>query len=171
MENLSALQIIQQDKMYEVTDGVRARLLQLAGYSPKRGSGAKVYLEPSGLTEKLLIPADKRYMVGDISFENTLAREMTASHLTGIYGKVKNEITNYSYLLEKDMTISAPVFGKEPEKEAMLYLVLDAPLDAGENARIPMDFSKARISHSRSQGRRQHIIRTVRWKAMSGGRH
>lgn len=163
MENLSALQIIQQDKMYEVTDGVRARLLQLVGYSPKRGSGAKVYLEPSGLKEKLLIPADKRYMVGDISFENTLAREMTASHLTGIYGKVKNEITNYSYLLEKDLTISAPIFGKKTENGAMLYLVLDAPLEAGEKGTVYIEADNRYGRNDFVQGQ-EALFGTVCWE-------
>lgn len=163
VENLSALQIIQQDKMYEVRDSVRARLLQLVGYTPKRSSGAKVWLEPSGLKTKLQVPADKRYMVGDISFENTLAREVTASHLTGIYGKLGDEITDYSYLLEKDMTISARIFGDQPEKGVELYIVLDTPLEEGERGTVYIEVDDRYDRNHFAQGQ-EELFGIISWE-------
>ena len=60
LENLSALQIIQQKQMDEIPNAVKAKLMQLLGYTARQSSGAKVYLEPQGLKEALHIPADQR---------------------------------------------------------------------------------------------------------------
>lgn len=132
LENLSAFQILQQDQMDQIPDTVRAKLLQLIGYKPKKGSGAKVYLEPKGVRENFLIPADQRFMVGNISFETTLAREMTASHVIGIYGRNEKGFHDFSHILNQDMNIRTLLFGSTPKVGMELYLVLDQPLFAGE---------------------------------------
>lgn len=132
LENLSAFQILQQNQMDLVPDEVRAKLLQLLGFKPMKGRGAKVYLEPHGVTENFLIPADQRFMVGNISFETTLAREMTASHVIGVYGRDEKGLHDYSHILNEDMNIRAAVFGKHPKAGMELYLVLDRPLFEGE---------------------------------------
>lgn len=132
LENLSAFQILQQEQMEHVPDAVRAKLLQLLGYKPQKGRGARVYLEPKGVQEDFVIPADQRFMVGDISFETTLARSMTASRVIGVYGRDAQGIHDHSHVLNKDMNISAPLFGKKPAEGMELYIVLDRPLLPGE---------------------------------------
>ena len=132
LENLSAFQILQQDQMERTPDTVRAKLLQLLGYKPRRGVGAKVYLEPRGAAEDFLIPADQRFMVGNISFETTLEREMTSARVTGLYGRDEEGFHDYGYALNRDVAIDAPLFGKRPGVGTELYIVLDRPLHPGE---------------------------------------
>ena len=132
LENLSAFQILQQEQMENVPDEVRARLLQLLGYRPGKGRGAKVYLEPKGATEDFVIPADQRFRVGEISFETTLERGMTSSHVLGVYGKDETGFKEYSYVLDLKKKINALVFGKNPKAGMELYIVLDKPLMPSE---------------------------------------
>lgn len=132
LENLSAFQILQQSQMNRVPDAVRAKLLKLLGYKPMKGSSAKVYLEPRGATEDFLIPADQRFRVGDISFETTLARNMTSSRVIGLYGKEDSDIHDYCHVLDPKVNIRAAVIGETVKKGTELYIVLDKPLDAGE---------------------------------------
>ena len=132
LENLAAFQILQQEQMEQVPDEVRAKLLQLLGYKPEKGSGAKVYLEPRGVRENFLIPADQRFMVGDISFETTLEREMTACQVTGVFGKSNQGFQDFSHVLKQEMNIRTEVFTKTPKEGMELYLVLDQPLFPGE---------------------------------------
>lgn len=132
LENLSAFQILQQNQMDEIPDIVREKLLQLMGYRPMKGNGARVYLEPQNVTEDFLIPADQRFRVGNISFETTLEREMTASRIVALYGKNEGDIQNFSYVLNRDINIQASVFGKIPKAGMELYMVLDRPLQPGE---------------------------------------
>ena len=132
LENLSAFQILQQDQMDQVPDEVRAKLLQLLGYKPKKGCGAKVYLEPRGAKEDFVIPADQRFKVGSISFETTLEREMTASRVIHIYGKDEKGFYDFSHILDVNKNIYTEIFGKTPKAGAELYFVLDKPLTPGE---------------------------------------
>ena len=132
LENLSAFQILQQNQMDQIPDQVRAKLLQLLGYKPQKGSGARVYLEPKGAKEDFVIPADQRFRVGDISFETTLEREMTSSHVIGVYGKDGKGFRDYSYVLDFHKSMTAMLFGKKPKVGMELYIVLDKPLSPGE---------------------------------------
>lgn len=132
LENLSAFQILQQNQMNEMPDKVRARLLELMGYKPQKGCGARVYLEPQNVREDFLIPADQRFRVGDISFETTLEREMTSSRITGVYGQSEGGCRNYSHVLNRDVDIQAQIFGDKPRAGMELYIVLDKPLLPGE---------------------------------------
>ena len=136
LENLSAIQIVQQNQINEVTPAVRAMLLKMLGYQTRRGRSAEVYLEASGVQQAFDIPADQRFMVGDISFETTLPRHMTASHLTGLYSRSEKGLVNLCYVLDKDVTLQARVFGNPPEDGAELYFVMDAPLKTGENGTV-----------------------------------
>lgn len=137
LENFSAFQILQQDQMDEVPQSVRAALLALVGYTPRKGSSASVLIEPEGLTEDILLPADQRFYVGDISFETTLAQSMTSSHITGVFAQEKDgELRDVSFLRDHDHARSVAVFGAHPMAGACVYLVLDKPLDAGEEGRI-----------------------------------
>ncbi len=133
LENLSAIQILQQGQIDEVTPAVRAKLLKLLGYQARKGRSAEIYLEATGIREDMDIPADQRFMVGDISFETTLPRHITAGHLTGLYRKDEKGLRDISYILDRDVTLQAKVFGRSPKAGAALYLVMDKPLKAGES--------------------------------------
>lgn len=132
LENLSAFQILQQDQMEQVPDALRAKLLQLLGYMPQKGCGAKVYLEPRGVREDFVIPADQRFLVGDISYETTLERQMTSSHVIGVYGRDEKGFHDFSHVLDPNKNINTLLFGKNPKAGMELYLVLDKPLLPGE---------------------------------------
>ena len=128
LENLSAVQILQQNQIDEVTPAVRAKLLKMLGYEARRGKCAEIYLDPSGIRKSFDIPADQKFLVGDISFETTLPRHITASHLKGLYSSRGSETTDISYILDKDVMLQVKVFGEKPEMGETIYFVMDTPL-------------------------------------------
>ena len=132
MENFSAFQILQQNQMNTVPPSVREALLALLGYTPKKGESAHVLIEPQGLTEDIVIPADQRFYVGDISFETTLSRTMTSSHIVGVFAENEKGLRDVSFLRDADMARLALPFGADAKAGAALYLVLDQPLRPGE---------------------------------------
>ena len=143
LENLSAIQIVQQNQIDEITPAVRAKLLKLLGYQARKGRSAEIYLEASGIREAFDIPADQRFLVGDISFETTLPRHLTASHLKGLFRKDEKGLRDISYILDRDVTLQAKVFGKAPKEGAALYFVMDMPLKAGESGVIYANTAEA----------------------------
>lgn len=133
LENLSAFQILQQNQMNEVSDGVRRELLKLLGYTAQKGSCARVLIEAQGVREPVMIPADQRFMVGDISFETALAGKLTGSRIIGVYGKDEKGLRDYSFVLDREVPIGAYVFGKQPKEGMELYLVMDRAPEPEEN--------------------------------------
>ena len=166
LENLSAFQILQQNQMNQVPDQVRAKLLQFMGYKPRKGQGAKVYLEPKGAKEDFVIPADQRFRVGNISFETTLERNMTSSHVIGVYGKNEQGFLDFSFVLDPNKTINAAVFGKEPKAGMEWYLVLDKPLNPGEQGIL---YARTENRHHRNpfqEGQQQDFCR-IEWSCFT----
>lgn len=139
LEYLSAFQILQQEQMDIVPDPVKYKLLALMGYTPRKSSGAKVYIEPKGLKRDIAIPADQRFMVGNISFETTLPRDMTSAHITGIYLKKDDEIVSLTNCIIGDMYVDTYVFTDKPKAGMELYLVMDKPVMPGQEAIISIE--------------------------------
>lgn len=139
LEYLSAFQILQQEQMDIVSDPVKYKLLALAGYTPRRSSGAKVYIEPKGLERDIAIPADQRFMVGDISFETTLARDMTSARIKGVYLKSEDKITSLVNCIIRDMYVDTYAFTDKPKPGMELYIVMDKPVAPGQEAIISIE--------------------------------
>lgn len=132
LENLTGAQIIQQNRMDEMTDDVKAKLLKLLGYTPAKGRGARVYVEPSAREERLHILADQRFMVGDMCFETSHPLEVTDSRMVGVYSHIDGEYRDFSHLLDSSISLQARIFGEKPKADAAIYLVMDKPLQPGE---------------------------------------
>ncbi|MDO4292944.1 MAG: baseplate J/gp47 family protein [Eubacteriales bacterium] len=136
LENLAAFQLLQHGQMDIVTDKVREGLLRLMGYTAQKGKCARVLLEASGLKEPVLIPADQRFMVGDVSFETALAGRLTDNRIVAVYAKDSGGLHNHSYVLDRDIPVSAQIFSGKPAAGMELYLVLEKAPEPGEELLI-----------------------------------
>lgn len=125
LENLAAFQLLQRGQMDTVTDEVREGLLRLMGYEAQKGKCARVLLEASGVREPVLMPADQRFLVGNVSFETALAGRLTDNRITAVYGKDSRGLHDYSYILDQDIPVSAQIFSGNPAAGMELYLVLE----------------------------------------------
>lgn len=136
LENLSAFQILQQNQMNQVSPGVKAALLKLLGVTCMRGKCARVLLEAEGVKEPLLLPADQRFLVGNISFETALAGTLTDCRIQGVYRRGRDGWHNHTYVLDREVPIGAELFGSSPKEGMELYLVLDRAPMPGERLRL-----------------------------------
>lgn len=132
LENLTALQIIQQDRIDEIPQAVRIRLLELLGYRQEREERAEVYLEAAQSGAALEIPAGQRFMAGEISFETTRAVRMGAGRITGVFCRTADGLTDISQVLDRNVSARAQIFGSGALENAALWLVMDEPPQEGE---------------------------------------
>ena len=132
LENLTALQIIQQDQIDEVPMEVKVRLLELVGYRRQTGRSAEVWLEAAGVREAFDMPVDQRFMVGDISFETSHKWRIGAGRITGIFRRSAGVTTDCSYLLDRNVALCAEAFGDGVSEGSALWLVMDEPPREGE---------------------------------------
>lgn len=139
LENLSGAQIIQQNSMDEPGDKVKAKLLKMLGYTPVKGRGARVYIEPHGVKERFTLLADQKFTVGSMCFETKGQIEVTDSHITGIYGSVGDKYIDLGSVLNNNISIPVKVFGNEPKAGMQIYIVMDKPLRPKEQGIIHVD--------------------------------
>lgn len=132
LENLTALQIIQQNRIDEMPQAVRCKLLELLGYRRRRGKSAEVYLEAAGAREAFDIPANQRFMVGDISFETALPKRMGPGRIVGVFTRTNDITTDCSYILDRHVTLCAAAFGHDAAEKSSLWIVMDEPPREGE---------------------------------------
>lgn len=139
LESIAGAQIIQQNQMDEPSEAVRAKLLKMLGYVPNKGKSAKVYLEPCNQRERIHILADQRFIVGDMCFETNREIELVDSNIIGIYSLYQGVYTDFSYVLERNMSMLANLFGTNPQVGTQLYFVMDKPLLPKETGTIHVE--------------------------------
>lgn len=163
LENLAGAQILQQNQMEEVSDVVKAKLLKLLGYSSMKGKGARVYLEPSAPEAGISLGADQKFFVGDMCYETTKAMELPDSRIVGVYGQYEDNIKDYSYILNKNLSMRAHIFGKQPKVGARVYIVMDKPLSPGEQGIIHIDVSGDYGRNPFAEGQKE-IFAKLKWE-------
>lgn len=132
LENLTALQIIQQEHIDEIPMAVKVKLLELVGYRPKSGKSAEVWLEAEGVREGFDLPAGERLLAGDISFETTQQVHLGAGRITGVFSRTAGVTTDLSFILDRNVTFGAKIFGDGALEGSALWLVMDEAPQEGE---------------------------------------
>lgn len=132
LENLTALQIIQQNHIDEMPMAVRVKLLELVGYRQESGRSAEVWLEAEGVREGFDLPAGERFLAGDISFETTQQVHLGAGRITGVFSRTACGTTDLSYVLDRNVTFGAKVFGESALAGSALWLVMEEAPQEGE---------------------------------------
>lgn len=132
LENLSAFTILQQAYIDKMPEEVQKKLFAMAGFTPKNGRSARVLLEAKNVKEPVIIPSGQRFCVGDMSFETNREFLLRGNRLIGIYGKYKDVLQDYSYILDEDYPLNAVIFTEQPQEEMEIYLVMDEIAEEGE---------------------------------------
>lgn len=132
LENFTALQIIQQNRLDEMPEEVRIRLLELLGYRQRQENCAEVWLEAAGVGEAIDLLGGQRFMAGDISFETTRHSRVSACRIKGVYSQTADTVTDCSHILDRNVRRCAAVFGSGAAEHSALWLVMDEPPREGE---------------------------------------
>lgn len=127
LENLTALQLMQQKRIDEVPQAVKIRLLELLGYRQGKGKSAEVCLEATDVREAFDIPANQRFLAGDISFETALPQHVGTGRIVGVFSRTAGITTDCSHILDREMTVCAEIFGHDAGENAALWIVMDEP--------------------------------------------
>ena len=133
LENMSAFSILQQAYIDRMPETVQEKIYRMAGFEKKKGKSARILLEASNVTEPVHIPSGQRFRLGNLFFETNRDFLLRGNKLTGIYSKWKDEITDYSYLLDDDYPVAGEIFTRQPMAGMELYLMMDEIAGPGED--------------------------------------
>ena len=132
LENLTAFQTLQQNYIDRVTPQIQQKLLKLAGFQAEKGRCARVLLAAENLTEPVKIPANQKFMVGDLCFETNRSLELMPYHVTGVWGVRDDRWHDCSYLLDREVHVPAYIFGEKPGRGDSLWFTMDGLPAPGE---------------------------------------
>lgn len=146
LENLSAFSILQQAYIDRMPEAVQEKLFAMAGFSRQKGRSSRVLLEAKNVREAVRIPAGQRFQVGNLFFETNREFPLWGNRLIGVYGRQKEQLVDYSYVLDEDYPVDGAVFSEQPEAGMELYLLADGMGEPGEemifHVRLAKDFRR-----------------------------
>ncbi len=132
LENLTAFQNLQQSDINRITPEIQKKLLKLAGFQAEKGRCARVLLAAENLEEPLKLPANQKFMLGDLCFETGRSLELKPYHMTGVWGRRDDRWHDCSYLLDQEIRVPAYIFGEKPGRGDSLWFTMDGLPGPGE---------------------------------------
>ena len=77
-------------------------------------------------------------MVGDLCFETNRSLELKPYHVTGVWGMRDDRWYDCSYLLDREVSVPAYIFGEKPKRGDSLWFTLDGLPEPGEEILFSM---------------------------------
>lgn len=126
LENMTAFHVLQQSYINQVSTAVRLMLLKLVGVKPKNVASAHLLLCVQKNGKKVSFPANQKFHVGTLCFENNKPFEIGEERITSVFYKSGNKLTDISGLLDSSIPYVADVFGKHPKEGDELYFIINS---------------------------------------------
>ena len=161
LENLSAFSILQQAYIDRMPETVQEKLFAMAGFSREKGRSSRILLEAKNVKEAVRIPAGQKFGVGDLFFETNRECPIRGNKLTGIYCKYKEELTDYSYILDEDYPVDGAIFTDKPKAGMELFLVMDGTVQEGEEIIFYVRLAK---EYNRNAFTGENLFAEIKWQ-------
>lgn len=133
LEVLTGYETLAQEHIDRVPFVVRENLLKMMGFRIKKGRPARLLLMAQGVTHPVTVPANHRFVIGDLIYETNRQIDLSGARMTGIYSKTAGGFKDCSNLLDHETRVPKRIFGRHPEVGNAVYFVADKmPEPAGE---------------------------------------
>ena len=126
LENITAFHVLQQSYINQISDEVRLMLLKLVGVKAKTVKSAQILLSVQNNGTKVSFPANQKFHVGTLCFENDKPFEIGEERISAIFYKSGNKLTDISGILDSSIPYMADVFGKNPKAGDELYFIINS---------------------------------------------
>ncbi|MBR4769199.1 MAG: baseplate J/gp47 family protein, partial [Lachnospiraceae bacterium] len=148
-----------------VTLSYRAKmaLLKMAGFVPTKGKCARILLSGDDLPGLRVLPSGTRFHLGDLCFETNKEIRSGACRFTGVYTKDDDGFHDMSFILDRELSVPAKLFGDAPEKGASLYLVFEGDVSDLKEAILYAEMSETK-SRNLTEDRTEHIFADTDWE-------
>jgi len=155
LENLSLFETLQQEHINEMPTEVKAALLKMMGFVPKKGRSSRVLLMPKNAVQPFIVPKGQRFYLGKLCFEATrdikvgtgVINSIYAAHNTANPTKEAPDNTDVSivemnYLLDSEVRLSVKPFTDTPSLNDELYFLCDSLPAEGEDAILYLEIDE-----------------------------
>ncbi len=165
LENLSAFSILQQAYIDRMPENVQEKIFQMAGFKKENGKSARVLIEAKNIEEAVHIPSGQKFQVGDMFFETNRDVSLMGNKVLGVYTKWKDEIIDYSYILDENYPVAGAVFSEQPKAGMKLYLVLEKKVNPGDDL---IFYIRLADSYKRNTFEGKNMFADIQWQIYTG---
>jgi hypothetical protein len=166
LENMTAFSALQGAEIVNLSYRARMALLKMAGFVPHRGKCAKVLLSGDHLSSPVTLRTGDRFHLGDLTFETNREIRTGALHLTGVFAREYDSYRDVSFVLDREISVPARIFGDEPKKGNSVYFIFDGDPQSVTDA---IFYIKAVESSDRNStvDRTEHIFADLEWECFT----
>ena len=166
LENLTAFSALQGAEITTLSYRARMALLKMAGFVPARGKCSRVLLSADELDSPHVFPSGQRFHLGNICFETNRETLAGACRLTGVYAYENEEFRDISFVLDKELSVPARIFGEEPKPGNAVYFVFDGDVtDLKEIIMYVRMYANAK--RNETVDRTEHIFADTKWEVFT----
>ncbi len=166
LENLTAFETLQQNDIGRITPKIQQKLLKLAGFQAEKGRCARVFLAAEHLTEPVKLPANQKFLVGDLCFETNRSLELKPFRVTGVWGVRDGKRHDCGYLLDREVKAPAYIFGEKPKRGDSLWFTMDGLPGPGEEVIFHMTVAD-RYNRNPFTEKENNIFADIKWECFT----
>ena len=162
LENMTAFTALQGAEIASLSYRAKMALLKMAGFVPHRGKCAKVLLSGDHISFPVTLKAGDRFHLGDLTFETNREVRTGALHLTGVFTSEDDTYKDVSFVLDKEISVPARVFGDAPKAGNSVYFVFDGDPQSVKEAIFYIKSVESKDRNS-TVDRTEHIFADLEW--------
>ena len=135
LENLTAFQMLQQNYIHQIPESMDEAVMALMGLHAGEGKCAKALVAAISQTQDIELPANQRFYVGDVAYETTHELKLKKNRMLQVFSYIEETQTEYdlSGLVQGRNGNVRYLFGRNPQADDALYLLLEDTPDSGRD--------------------------------------
>ncbi|MBQ3798134.1 MAG: baseplate J/gp47 family protein [Butyrivibrio sp.] len=163
IENLTAFLALQGVEIANLNYRAKMALLKMAGFVPIRGKCARVLLSPDDIMETNVLMPGQRFRLGDLIFETNREVVVGNRRIEGVFSHDKEGFKDISYILDREISVPAMLFGEEPVKENSVYFIMNGDISDLHEIIFYIKMVE-NANRNRTVDRTEHIFADIKWE-------
>ena len=163
IENLTAFSALQGAEIVNLSYRAKMALLKMAGFVPARGKCARVLLSDEEITRPGILRAGQRFHIGDLCFETNKDISVGCGRITDVFACSGGEFRDISYVLDKEISVPAKLFGDSPKAGNSVYFIIDGDIAALKEIILYIKMVE-KSYRNKTVDRLEHIFADLEWE-------
>ncbi len=166
LENMTAFSALQGAEIVTLSYRARMALLKMAGFVPQRGKCARILLSADHVASPVTLKAGDRFHLGDLTFETNRDNRVGGLKIQGVFVCEDDTFRDVSFILDREISVPARVFGDSPKKGNSVYFIMDGdPSDLKEMI-FYIKTVESGVRNS-TNDRTEHIFADIEWECFT----
>ena len=166
LENLTAFSALQGAEIVNLSYRAKMALLKMAGFVPTRGKCARGLLADDEVREPHILRAGQRFHIGELCFETNKDVPVGYARVEDVYTHNNGEFTDISYVLDREISVPARLFGDTPKAGNSVYFIMNGDLSVFKEVIFYIKMVEKSF-RNKTVNRLEHIFADLEWECFT----